>query len=120
MMSPLKVICFFLFSCLFSGRLSSVVADCTIPPISQPLKNNTLKDGIALNRGIPVQLGGQSEGFRVTFTKQNTLIRNAQDCILKGNVTNVSGCWGASGGVFAVDSNFKQAPDGTVCALLQS
>ena len=90
-----------------------VAADCTIPPLSLPLKNNTLDDGVALNRGIPSQLGDQSEGFRVTFTKENCLIRNGHDCILKGNVTNVSGCWGASGGVFNVDSSFKQAPDGT-------
>ncbi|MCJ1248935.1 hypothetical protein MMC30_006156 [Trapelia coarctata] len=101
------------FSGLFSIRPRFVAADCSIAPRSLPLKNNTLADGVALNRGIPVQLGGQSEGFRVTFTKQNTLVRNGQDCILKGNVTNVSGCWGASGGVFDVDSSFKQAPDGT-------
>jgi len=121
-MYPLKKmllpkIIFVVFSCSFSVRPRFVAADCSIAPISLPLKNNTLADGVALNRGIPVQLGGQSEGFRVTFTKQNVLIRNGQDCILKGNVTNVSGCWGASGGVFNVDSSFKQAPDGDVCVF---
>lgn len=94
---------------------ASVVAvnNCSVPPLLLPLKNNTLNDGVALNRGVPVTLGGQPEGFRTTFTLNNTRIRNARDCDLQGGAANATGCEGASGGVFDIDNTFAIAPDGT-------
>jgi hypothetical protein len=54
------VLCIFLASHI----LPIFAANCSIPPLVLPLKNNTLADGVALNRGVPVQIGGQPEGMR--------------------------------------------------------
>ena len=73
--------------------------DCTIPPLSLPITNNTLADGIALNRGIFAQIGGEQVGLRISTLFNNTRVRNARDCE-QGNATSESGCIGASGSVF--------------------
>lgn len=109
-MKPFMVHLFLL--CLLPASVVAV-NNCSVPPLLLPLKNNTLDDGVALNRGVPVTLGGQPEGFRTTFTLNNTRIRNAQDCDLQGGAANATGCEGASGGVFDIDNTFAIAPDGT-------
>ncbi|KAI9867414.1 MAG: hypothetical protein M1813_008972 [Trichoglossum hirsutum] len=97
---------------LILGTARLADGKCSVKPLVLPLKNNTLDDGVAGNRGIPVNLGGQPQGFRVTFSLDNTRVRNGRDCGSQGNVTAQSGCEGASGGVFDIDKSFEKAPDG--------
>ncbi len=99
--------------CVLCSSILVAAFNCNTPPLALPLKNNTLADGTAVNFGVHVQLGGQPQGFRITFTRSNSRIRNRKDCNLQGNDTNVSSCWGASGGVYNVDETFQQASDGT-------
>ncbi|KAI9786587.1 MAG: hypothetical protein M1839_006136 [Geoglossum umbratile] len=92
----------------------SVAANTCGKALVLPLKNNTLSDGVVANRGVPVDLGGQSQGLRVTFSLNNTRVRNSRDCeaAARGNASAKSDCEGASGGVFAIDNTFVKAPDG--------
>ena len=64
-----------------------------------------------LNRGVLIQVGGQSEGFCITFTFKNTRISNARDC-LSTTVTEQSACQCMSGGVFEVSNDSTQATEG--------
>jgi hypothetical protein len=92
--------------------------NCSVAPLYLPIQNNTLDDGVASNRGIYCQLGNQQEGFRITFTLNTTRIRNSRDCDLQGNATAVTGCEGASGGVYSTNGTFEAAPPGTFNSTL--
>ena len=46
--------------------------DCGIPPLALAIKNTTFADGIALNRGVEMQLGGQLLGLRLSLSQNNT------------------------------------------------
>lgn len=92
----------FLKSLLISLIIFSSVGsagNCSIAPLSLPWTNYTLPDGIAVNRGIFVELGGQPASIRCSTTISNTRIRNARDCQLQ-NATTQSTCQGASGSNF--------------------
>ncbi|KAF4634073.1 hypothetical protein G7Y89_g4042 [Cudoniella acicularis] len=93
---------FFLISTIFIGSISSVAANnCSIPPLVLKIENNTLSgDGIALNRGIACSVGGEVEGLRLDFSRNNTSFRNSLDCASAGSTSNISQCIGASGGVY--------------------
>ncbi|KAI9773932.1 MAG: hypothetical protein M1840_006158 [Geoglossum simile] len=88
--------------------------NCSVAPLILALENNTLPDGIALNRGVACSLGGQVQGFRLNFARNNSGIRNARDCEGAGSPANVSRCIGASGGVFSIPNSttFSAAPNG--------
>ncbi|ORY14245.1 aspartic peptidase domain-containing protein [Clohesyomyces aquaticus] len=88
---------------------------CNSPYFAFPIKNNTIGDGVALNRGLPVSIGGQPQGLRLTFFWNNTVIENGEDCRSSNNgASNATNCVGRSGGVFYIDksSTWKPAPDG--------
>ena len=40
----------------------SGTTNCTLPYLAFSIKNNTLADGVAGNRGISIQLDGQAQG----------------------------------------------------------
>jgi hypothetical protein len=64
-----------LFVILLSLFLTSSVlaaGNCTTKFLALPVKNNTLGDGVALERGLSVVLGGQPQGMR----------RNLQQCFV--------------------------------------
>jgi hypothetical protein len=108
--------------------------NCSAAFLAFPIKNNTLGDGVALNRGLYVQLGGQpqgeerpltyqilktaphtSTGLRLTFLWENTAIENGQDCLGATNsASNITACVGRSGGAFYIDKSttWRAAPDG--------
>ncbi|KAI7970499.1 hypothetical protein EIK77_005217 [Talaromyces pinophilus] len=74
-------------------------------PLLLDLINVTLSDGVAENRDIGILLGGQPEGLRITFTLNNTRVRNAYDCNITGNATAQAQCLGASGGTYDLTRN---------------
>jgi hypothetical protein len=86
---------------------------CSIEPISIPWTNVSLADGVAVNRGISIQLGGEPVALRATTIFNNCRIRNARDCEF-GNATSQSGCQGASGSSFdiAKSTTWESAPEG--------
>ncbi|KAI9858399.1 MAG: hypothetical protein M1813_007503 [Trichoglossum hirsutum] len=82
--------------------------NCSVKPLSLSITNVTLSDGIAINRGIFLQVGTQVLGLRLTTNLNNTGLRNVRDCEL-GSPTNRSACLGSSGSIFAPqDSNTWQ------------
>ncbi|KAF2466662.1 uncharacterized protein BDR25DRAFT_345503 [Lindgomyces ingoldianus] len=89
-------------SVVLIALISLVGAHCATAPLALSIENVTLSDGVAKNRGIHVDLGGQPEGFRISFAINNTRVRNAQDCQVLGNATLRSKCLGSSGGVYDV------------------
>ena len=86
----------------------------SLEPVRLPWSNVTLADGIAFNRGIGIQLGGQPVSLRATTLLSNTRLRNSRDCDF-GNASVQSGCQGASGSSFDIDqsSTWTSAPQGT-------
>src|SRR5947199_1573653 len=54
--------------------------NCDIPPLILPIYNVTLPDGVAINRGVYVEVGGQTLGLRLTLLHNNTRLRNQHDC----------------------------------------
>ena len=93
------------------------VTEATCPsinPVSFPWSNVTLADGIAMNRGIGIELGGQPVSLRATTLLSNTRLRNARDCAF-GNSSVQSGCQGASGSSFDIQQSptWANAPEGT-------
>lgn len=91
-----------------------VSATCTSTPITLPWQNVTLKDGVAFNRGIAIQLGEQPVSLRGSTSLINTRLRNARDCEI-GNASIQSGCQGSSGSSFDIQqsSTWTNAPVGT-------
>ncbi|KAF3390064.1 hypothetical protein DPV78_011788 [Talaromyces pinophilus] len=79
--------------------------NCSTTPLLLNLINVTLSDGVAENRGIGILLGGQPEGLCITFTLNNTRVRNAYDCNITGNATAQAQCLGASGGTYDLTRN---------------
>ncbi|KAH8684470.1 aspartic peptidase domain-containing protein [Tricladium varicosporioides] len=80
--------------------------NCSIPPLVLKIENNTLSgDGIALNRGISCSIGGEVEGLRLDFARNNTNFRNYLDCASAGSTANISQCVGASGGVYNLNTS---------------
>ena len=77
---------------------------CGVQPRSLPITNYTLGDGVALNRGIFVQIGGEALSLRISTGFSNTRLRNRRDC-QQGNATAESGCVGASGSIFDLDKS---------------
>jgi len=127
-MSRKLVLLWFLF---FFNSSVLAAGNCSAKFLAFPIKNNTLGDGVALNRGISVELGGQPQGrcrnisrqtlshgttgLRLTTLWDNMAIQNAQDCTGgTSSESNISACIGASGGVFYIDksTSWKAAPDG--------
>lgn len=85
--------------------------DCGIPPLAFDIKNTTFADGIAMNRGVELQLGGQLLGLRLSLSQNNTRVRNARDCPAD-DPAGFSACQGASGGVFDMaDNTFATVPE---------
>jgi hypothetical protein len=111
-MSPPVSLAWCVLACL--GVIFQAAADsCSIDPLSLPWTNTSLADGVAANRGIGIQLGGQPISLRATTIFNNCRIRNARDCQL-GNATSQSGCQGASGSSFdiAKSTTWQSAPQG--------
>jgi hypothetical protein len=94
--------------------------NCSVAPLYLPIRNNTLGDDVASNRGIYCKLGNQPEGFRITFTLNTTRIRNSRDCDLQGNATAVTACEGASGGIYNTNESFQAAAPGTFNSTLDA
>jgi hypothetical protein len=90
--------------CLLITVSQAGSSECSIDPISLPWANITLADGIAVNRGIDIQLGGQPISLRATTMLSNCRIRNARDCGF-GNASAQSGCQGASGSSFNIEES---------------
>ena len=89
--------------------------NCNGPPISLPWINNTLQDGVAVERGIYVGMGAnQILGLRATTTFNNSRVRNARDCQQLGNASAQSGCQGSSGSSFDISQSktWVAAPPG--------
>ena len=72
---------------------------CSISPLSLPIANITLADGVTANRGTEVEIGGELLSLRLSTLIENIRVRNARDCQL-GNATVASGCQGSSGSTF--------------------
>jgi hypothetical protein len=90
-------------------------AGCPTAPLALPIENVTLSDGVAKNRGIHVDLGGQPEGFWITFGINNTRVRNARDCHVLENATLVTKCLGSSGAVYDVQRHTSTLPGLSTC-----
>jgi hypothetical protein len=92
------------FGFLILCQLSILIAayDCNIPPLSLKIQNISLDNGIAINRGIGLQLPGeQYAGLRFSFTWNNTRIRSNLDCsYIDENISQYAACQGVSGSVF--------------------
>jgi hypothetical protein len=60
---------------LLSFSLASLVIaeNCGVAPLALPLSNVTFGNGIAVNRGVPIQLGGQPEGEE--YHSEHVLVR---------------------------------------------
>jgi hypothetical protein len=103
-LSVLSILIFSVLSILilYKRSIRATVFDCDIAPLSLKIQNVSLADGIAVNRGIAVQLAeNQTAGLRVTLTLNNTRIRNIFDCsYISANSSQLSACQGASGSVF--------------------
>lgn len=82
--------------------------NCSIPPLVLPLQNTTFADGIAVNRGIQLLLGGQLMGLRPSLIQNNTRVRNERDC--PNDEVGFSKCQGESGGVYIIKDTFKAVP----------
>ncbi|MCJ1475708.1 hypothetical protein MMC13_004371 [Lambiella insularis] len=77
-----------------------ITADsCGTPPLLLPITNYTLADGVALNRGVGVQVGSQILGLRLSTRLANTRLRNADDC-QQGNASIETQCAGSTGSIF--------------------
>lgn len=104
--------------CFLSALLHSsdfVLADqCSISPLSLPIANITLADGVTANRGTQIQIGGELLGLRLSTLIENVRVRNARDCQL-GNATVASGCQGSSGSTYDLTKTptWVGAPSGT-------
>lgn len=99
---------------LICWHLSATAAyDCSIAPISLKLQNATFKNGVAINRGIEINLGdNQTVGLRPSWVWNNTRIRNKSDCTANNaNSTQETACEGASGSVFEPDNSFTELVD---------
>ncbi|KAI9672443.1 MAG: hypothetical protein M1829_004522 [Trizodia sp. TS-e1964] len=97
-------------SCL--GHIPFAIGDTchpSISPISLPLTNITLHDGVAANRGLYLLAGSQPLGLRATTLFNNTRCRNVRDCQL-GNATANSNCDGSSGSSFDISASKSWTP----------
>ena len=90
---------------------ASFPSNCSVRPISLPIRNITIATGVAVNRGLSANLGGQELGLRLTTRWNDVRVRNSIDC----GSTNLSfslSCQGASGSSFSTAEGFIQAPQG--------
>ena len=70
-------------------------------PLTLVLKNNTLSSGIAINRGVGLELNGELLSIRLTTLLNNVRLRNSKDC--PENRTLETECQGSSGSVYDLD-----------------
>jgi hypothetical protein len=111
-MSPTVSIAWCVLACL-EVIFKAAAESCSVAPLSLPWTNISLADGVAFNRGISTQLGGEPISLRATTIFNNCRIRNARDCEF-GNATSQSGCQGASGSSFDINKSptWASAPEG--------
>ncbi|KAH8887866.1 hypothetical protein GQ53DRAFT_808820 [Thozetella sp. PMI_491] len=89
---------------------ATTASNCSVSPLVLPITNVTFPDGVAVNRGIRLVLGGQVQGLRMSTILNNTRVRNVLDC--PSNSTGLTTCEGTSGSVYkTVGSSFQQVPN---------
>ncbi|KAH0562035.1 hypothetical protein GP486_003261 [Trichoglossum hirsutum] len=89
---------------IFFLAFSAAANNCSTKPLTLPIGNVTLGNGVAVNRGVYVKLGNQVTSLRLTTNLNNTGVRNALDCDLL-NSTARTVCLGASGSIYAPESS---------------
>lgn len=96
--------------------ITQIFADnCSIPLLSIEISNHTLQDGVALNRGILIDIGGEQVSLRLSTEFNNSRIRNERDCQINANLSAISDCVGASGSTYNLlrSPTWQNAPAGT-------
>lgn len=78
--------------------------DCSVQPLSLPIANTTLGDGVVLNRGVSMRVGKAILGLRISTLFNTTRVRSSRDCSAE-NLTATSECIGTAGSIFDVSKS---------------